>query len=109
MEYLSATDAEIVVTDALARADPVARRAARAGLVVWLAPDALVAAITRAAAISAPARVATVLARLPAIPLLRGSLRRLTPKGTPSGQLALPQLLNATESRSDGIDPSRDQ
>jgi hypothetical protein len=30
VEYLSATGAEIVATDALARADPVARRAARA-------------------------------------------------------------------------------
>jgi hypothetical protein len=77
VEYLSATGAEIVVTDALARGDPVARRAARAGLVVWVAPDALAAAITRAAAVTAPPRIATVLARLPAIPLLRGQLRRL--------------------------------
>jgi hypothetical protein len=77
VEYLSATGAEIVVTDALARADPVVRRAARASLVVWVAPDALMAAITRAAAISAPARVAAVLARLPAVPLLRVQLHRL--------------------------------
>jgi hypothetical protein len=83
VEYLSATGAEIVVTDALARADPVAHRAARAGLVVWVAPDALVAAITRAAALTAPARAATVLARLPAIPLLRAQLRRLPIAGEP--------------------------
>ncbi|HYD52560.1 MAG TPA: hypothetical protein VEA99_08030 [Gemmatimonadaceae bacterium] len=42
-----------------------------------MASDALVAAITRAAAITASARVAAVLARLPPIPLLRSQLRRL--------------------------------
>ena len=83
VEYLSATGAEIVVTDALARSDSVARRAARAGLVVWAAPDALVAAITRAAAVTVPARVATVLARLSAIPLLRAQLHRLPTAAEP--------------------------
>ncbi len=83
VEYLAATEAEIVVTDGLARVDPVARRAARAGLVVWVAPDTLVAAITGAAAITASARVAAVLARLPAIPLLRPQLRRLPTAGEP--------------------------
>ncbi len=83
VEYLSATGAEIVVTDALARADPVARRAARAGLVVWVALDALVAAITCAAGVTPPARVAIVLARLPAIPILRAQLRRLPTTGEP--------------------------
>jgi hypothetical protein len=65
------------------RGDPVARRAARAGLIVWVALDALVAAITCAAGVTAPARVATVLARLPAIPILRAQLRRLPTAGEP--------------------------
>jgi len=75
--YLAAAGAEIVVAEALVRADPVARHALRAGLVVWAAPDALVAAVARAAAITDPARVAAMLARLPRVPLLRTQLRRL--------------------------------
>jgi len=76
-EYLAAAGAEIVVTDALVRGDPVARHASRAGLVVWVAPDALVTAVARAAAITDPARTAAILARLPRVPLLRAQLRRL--------------------------------
>ena len=57
--------------------DPVAQRALTAGLVVWVAPDALIAALARAAAIIAPARVAGMLARLPRISVLRAQLRRL--------------------------------
>lgn len=83
VEYLGATGAEIVITDALARADPIARRAARAGLVVWVAPDALAAAINQAAAVTAPARVAAVLARLTTIPILRVQLRRLCAAAEP--------------------------
>jgi hypothetical protein len=77
-EYLTATGAEIVVTEALVRGDPIAQRALRGGPVVWMAPDALVAAVACAAAITDPARVAAMLARLPGVPLLRGQLRRLS-------------------------------
>jgi hypothetical protein len=77
VEYLAAADAEVIVADSLARGDPVVRRAARARLVLWAAPDGLVAAIAGAAAINDPARVAAMLARLPRIPLLRAHLRRL--------------------------------
>ncbi|HET8541631.1 MAG TPA: hypothetical protein VFL83_17265 [Anaeromyxobacter sp.] len=77
VEYLAAARAEIVVTDTLLRGDPVARRALDAGLAIWVAPDALVAAIARAAAITDPARIAAFLARLPRVPLLRAQLRRL--------------------------------
>ncbi len=83
VEYLAAAGAEIVVTDALARGDPVARHASRAGLVVWMAPDALVAAVARAAAITDPARTAAMLARLPRLPLLRAQLRRLAASPEP--------------------------
>ncbi len=75
--YLSAAGAEIVAAESLVRADPIAQRSLAAGLVVWVAPDALVAAVVRAAAITAPPRVAAVLARLPRIPICRAQLRRL--------------------------------
>ena len=76
--YLAAAGVEIVAAEALVRADPVARRALDAGLVVWVAPDVLVAAVVRAAAITAPPRVAAMLARLSRIPFHRAQLRRLT-------------------------------
>jgi len=75
--YLASAGAEIVAAEALVRSDPVAQRALAASLVVWAAPDALVAAVARAAAITAPVLVAGMLARLPRIPLLRTQLRRL--------------------------------
>ena len=75
--YLGHAGAEIVASEALVRADPVAQHALAAGLVTWAAPDALVVAIARAAAITDPARIAAMLARLPRIPLLRAQLRRL--------------------------------
>ncbi len=77
VEYLAAAGAEIVVSEALVRDDPVARHALCAGLGVWVAPDALVAAVARAAAITDPSRLAAMLARLPRVPLLRAQLRRL--------------------------------
>ncbi len=40
-------------------------------------PDALAAAIARAAAITDPVRLAAMLARLPRVPFLRAHLRRL--------------------------------
>lgn len=75
--YLAAAGVEIVVTDAFVRADPVARRAVDAGQIVWVAPEAFLAAIARATATSGPERTAAVLARLPRIPFLRAQLRRL--------------------------------
>lgn len=77
LEYLAAVGAEIVATEALARVDLTPVQAARRGLAVWTASDALVAALLRAAAIRDPVRAAALLARLPVIPLLRSSIRRL--------------------------------
>jgi hypothetical protein len=79
IEYLAAAGAELVATEALARVDLLPVQAARRGLAVWTAGDAYVAALLRAAGVRDPARAAALLARLPAIPLLRGSIRRLTP------------------------------
>jgi hypothetical protein len=79
VEYLAAAGAELVATDALTRVDLMPVQAARRGLAVWTASDALVAALLRAAAIRDPARAAALLARLPVIPLLRSSIRRLVP------------------------------
>ena len=77
VEYLSATGAEVVATEALTRVDLTPVQAVRRGLAVWTAGDALVAALLGAAGIRDPVRAATLLARLPVIPLLRGSIRRL--------------------------------
>jgi hypothetical protein len=79
LEYLAAAGAEVVATEALARVDLTPAQAARRGLAVWAAGDALVAALLGAAAIRDPARAAALLARLPAIPLLRSAIRRLAP------------------------------
>ena len=75
--YLANLGAEIAAAETLVRGDPVAQRAIGAGLVAWVAPHALVTAIARAAAITDPARIAAMVARLPRIPLLRAQLRRL--------------------------------
>jgi len=83
VEYLAAAGAELVVTDALVRGDPVARSAVRAGLAVWIAPDTLVSAVARAAAITDPARTAAMLARLPRAPPFRAQLRRLAASAEP--------------------------
>lgn len=79
LEYLAGAGANLVATEALARVELTPVQAARRGLAVWTAGDALVAALLRAAAIRDPARAAALLARLPAIPLLRSSIRRLVP------------------------------
>ena len=76
--YLANTGAEIVTAETLVRSDQIVHHALAAGLTAWAAPDALVAAIVRAAAITDPARVAAMLARLPRLPFLRAHLRRLT-------------------------------
>lgn len=81
--YLANSDVEIVASDALVRADPVARLALGAGLVVWIVPDALLRAIASASAISDPARIAALLARLPRVPLFRAHLRRLSVSADP--------------------------
>lgn len=83
VEYLGNTGAEVVLSDALARADPVAQGVVAAHLVAWTVPDALVAAISRAAAIADPSRTAAMLARLPRVPLLRLQLRRLSAGAEP--------------------------
>jgi hypothetical protein len=89
LEYLAAAATDIVVTEALARTDVLPAHAARRGVPTWMVDDGLVAALLAAAAIRDPARAAAVLARLPGIPLLRASLRRLTPPGAPACQLPL--------------------
>jgi hypothetical protein len=77
IEYLTAVGAELVSTEALTRVDLTPVQAVRRGLSVWTAGDALVAALLGAAAIRDPVRAAALLARLPASPLLRSSIRRL--------------------------------
>ncbi len=87
--YLQNIGAEIVTAEALVRADPVAHHAVAAGLAAWAAPDAFVAALVRAAAITDPSRIAAMLARLPRIPLLRAQLRRLSATAVEPRQVPL--------------------
>lgn len=89
VQYLAAVGAELVVAQELLPADPVARRAVEAGLVVWIAPGGLVAALAQAAAITDPARLAVMLARLHRVPLLRAQLRRLAEPGRDPRQVPL--------------------
>lgn len=89
VEYLAGVELEIVLTEALARTDLVALQAVRRGVPVWTVDDALGAALLGAAAIRDGARAAALLARLPRIPLLRASLRRLMPPGQTGSQLPL--------------------
>ncbi|HET7855424.1 MAG TPA: hypothetical protein VFL41_03110 [Gaiellaceae bacterium] len=77
VEYFAAAGAEIVAAEALVRRDPVARLCRRRGVAVWAAPDPLIEAIACVAAITAPARRAAMLARLPRVPPLREQLRRV--------------------------------
>lgn len=88
LEYLAANGCELVVTEALSRADLLPAQAARRGLVVWIVEDGFAGAILRAAAIRDPARAAALLARLPRIAALRVQLRRLVPASA-GAQLAL--------------------
>jgi len=81
--YLAQLGTEIVAAEALVRGDTVAQRAVSAGIPTWVAPDALVAAVARAAAITDPARTAALLGRLPRVPLLRAQLRRLSVNADP--------------------------
>lgn len=79
LEYLAHAGAEIVVTEALARADLVAVQAARREVAVWVADDALVAALAAVAAVRDPARAAALVGRLRVVPAWRAHLRRLAP------------------------------
>ena len=89
LEYLAQAGCEIVATEALARADLLPAQAARRVLTVWTIDDGFVSALVRATATREPTRAAAILARLPAIPLLRASLRRLAPPGAVVQQLSL--------------------
>jgi hypothetical protein len=82
IEYLDHAGCEIVATEALTRADLVAAQAARRGLAVWVADDALVAALAAVAAVRDPARAAALVGRLRAVPAWRAHLRPLTPLPT---------------------------
>lgn len=88
LEYLAHAGCELVATEALARTDLVAAQAVRRGLVVWLADDALVAALVGVAAVRDAPRAAALVARLRVVAAWRGHLRRLALE-TPARQLSL--------------------
>lgn len=69
----------VVVPETLARDGPLAARATGEGLSVWIAPASLIEPIRRVAGPggATPRASAAMLARLPNIAPLRGSLRRV--------------------------------
>ena len=79
IEATHGLDFEMVVTDALARSDPIARFALSRGVPLWLAPAPWVDTLRTLAGFTAPpaAHSAALLARLPLIPSLRPKLKRL--------------------------------
>lgn len=89
VQYLAAVGAEVVVADGLLAADPIAQRIVDADVVVWVAPGGLVSALAQAAALTDPARLAAMLARLPRVPILRAQLRRLVAPGPDPRQVPL--------------------
>ena len=80
---LAAVGADLVVDEALLKADPVAFVARRAGVTVWVAGAPLVASLRSAAGLAhrGARPSAAMLARLPGIPWLREQLRRLDDAG----------------------------
>lgn len=89
LETTTDLDIELVVPDWVARLDSIARLAAAArSIPVWLVPMSLVEALRVVAHSAPPARVATLLARLPLTPAFRDQLRRVRP--VDRRQLAMP-------------------
>lgn len=82
-------DFELVLPEAIARADPISRIASDRGLALWVVPDALVESVRMVGRLGAgpPARTAAALARLPLARAMRAQLRRVS--HTDSRQLRL--------------------
>ena len=83
--WLAAAGADLVVDEALFKADRIAHVARDAGVTVWIAGPPLVEALRHAAGIARRgARLsAAMLARLPSTPWLRDQLRRLDAAADP--------------------------
>lgn len=81
VDGLHGLDCELVLSEELAKADPIGLLALERGLAVWTAPWQLVQAIRAAAALATgpPARSAAMIARLAVLPAWRGCLRPLRP------------------------------
>lgn len=72
---------EVVLTDALARGDPIGRMALTLGLRLWVVPAPVVQGVRQAADLTrrAPKHTAALLARWPGVPALRPYLRAARP------------------------------
>ena len=77
--WLAAAGADLVLDEALLKADPIALLARRSGVTVWIVAQPLVTALRLAAGVAhrGPRPSAAILARLPAIPWLRPHLQQL--------------------------------
>jgi len=90
IDVLAETGAELVLAAEQLRQDPVTGVLRNRVPAIWLVPPQLVAAVRAATGARAPtaSRLAGALAAMPALPGLRGHLRRLLPVAD-SRQLAL--------------------
>jgi len=72
---------DVVLTDALARGDPIGRIAVTLGVRLWVAPASVVEGVRQATELSRrpPKYTAALLARWPSAPALRAYLRAVEP------------------------------
>jgi hypothetical protein len=85
VELLATVNADLVVEEPLLPADPIAFIATRARVRVWVAGAPLVGSLREVAGVARgpPRASAALLARIPAVPWLRGHLRLLEPEDDP--------------------------
>ncbi len=72
---------DVVLTDALARGDPIGRIALTLGVRLWVVPASVLEGVRQATALTKrpPKHTAALLARWPAAPALRSYLRAVVP------------------------------
>ncbi len=86
-------DCELVFPEVMLRSDVICRFALERRHVAWAAPNPLVDAIRRAAALDRASRTAAMIARLAVVPALRQHLRRVEHLAPDWRQLSLPYPL----------------
>lgn len=82
-------DYALVLPDDLLKCDSIGLLALNRGCDLWAAPQPLVEAVRRAAAISTAPRLAAMIARLAIVPGFRTHLRHIHPSSFDSRQLTL--------------------
>ena len=89
LDAVHGLDCELVFPEGLVRTDAICRFALERRHITWAAPQSLVEAIRRAAALNSAARTAAMIARLALVEPLRHHLRRVEDLYRDSRQLRL--------------------